>query len=457
MLVGLLGLALTACGAGSGSGDSPDNTSDGFAATTEASPFANTTTDSGVCSVSAQRHWVEDAMRDYYLFYDQVPTVRLEDYATAEALIEDLRIPTDRFSYVGEADLNEAFFEEGETIGYGWRLRRRADGALAIALVEPLSPLAEAGVTRGELLRTIDGTSTDSITTNQQAIDLLGTGSDERTVTLGIEASDGSLRQVTVTRSTYPVQAVLDTRVVTQGALRIGYLSFLTFVETARAELDAAFAELASANIDELVIDLRFNGGGRIDVANELASRVIGRGGDNRDFLRIQYNDRYQPLFDPDTLRQSFYSLPDSLDLSRVYILTQSGTCSASELVINGLAPHIDVVTIGAATCGKPYGTLGRTLHEDCNKVIHAVEVEFKNEAGVGGYIDGLPPTCAATDTLTAPLGDPNESLFQAALQHIDQGSCDTSFADTLASRRAARNNGSFNPVNPHGAGFPLP
>lgn len=424
----------------------------------DAFEFSLVNNQGGACGIEAQRNWVDANMRDYYLFYDQVPTLRLSDYDTAEQLITDLRVSPDRFSYVGDAALNEAFFEEGKDFGYGWRLRRRDDNSLAVALVEPESPLATAGVIRGDTLVSIDGVDVASIVSSEQADELFGTGTDTRFVTLELSDATGDLREVDVTRGQYNVKAVLENTVVDTGNARVGYLSFLTFIETAREELAEAFANLASDNIDELVIDLRFNGGGRIDVANELASRVIGNGGENRNFLRYQFNDKYQSVVSEDSLREPFKALDNSLDLARVYVLTTPSTCSASELVINGLSPYVDVITVGDTSCGKPYGTSGRYLASNCNKVMHAVEVEFVNDSGVGDYAAGLPATCAASDEYREALGDPTESLLFAALQHVSTGSCTATLATNASTVwRASAANAALNPVNPHRSEFPLP
>lgn len=409
------------------------------------------------CSIEAQRNWVDANMRDYYLFYDQVPIVRLDDYNSAEDLIADLRVPPDRFSYVGDAALSNAFFEEGQDFGYGWRLQRRADNSLAIALVEPESPLADAGVVRGETLLGIDGVTVDSITSSEQADALFGTGDDARTVTLTVADADEFERDVEVTRGQYNIKAVLDSSILDVDSARVGYLAFLTFIETARDELAEVFAEFAEQNINELVIDLRYNGGGRIDVANELASRVIGSGGENRNFLSYRFNDKYQSLFTEAQLQVPFKTLADSLDLARVYVLMSSGTCSASELVINGLSPYVEVVTIGSTSCGKPYGTQGEFLDDSCNKVMHAVEVEFVNDSGVGGYADGLPATCPATDDFLSAFGDPADPMLGAALHHVSTGTCATTLAnDGSAQWRNAIPNDPLNPVNPHRVEFPL-
>jgi len=404
----------------------------------------------GSCELDDQLAWVDASMRDYYLFYDQVPTVRRSDHSDTASLLQALRVPPDSFSFITDAARSAALFDEGERVGYGWKLTRRADRALMITLVEIGSPLDLAGVRRGEVIRSINGLDEPTMTQGQYA-EQLGSGDEVRTVRLGIEAIDGSLRTVQVTRERYSVRGVQQLDIVERGALRIGYLNFLTFIEPASAELDRAFAELA--DVDELVLDLRFNGGGRISVANQLASRVGGAGVQGRDFTRFRYNDRAAGI-PPEGLPQPFLRLADSLDLARVYVLSGPGTCSAAEMVINGLEPFVDVITIGGATCGKPYGF---RANERCGEALFAVEIAFVNDAGVGDYVDGLSPDCAVMPDGRTPLGTVAEPLFAAALQHIESATCSMPAvqADGLSDARRRPTSGPIespatrNPVDP--------
>jgi len=413
--------------------------------------------DGGSCALDDQQAWVERNMGDYYLFYDQVPTVRRADYASSGALLEALRVPPDSFSFITDAARSTALFEEGRRVGYGWHLDRRDDGALILTLVDVGSPLDLAGARRGELVRTIDGVDERTMT-RAQAGAALGTGEQLRTVRLGLEATDGTRREIEVTRARYMVLGVQQLNVVQRGALRVGYLNFLSFIEPARVELDRAFATLIEERVDELVLDLRFNGGGRVDVAKELASRIGGVGVQGRDFTRFRFNDK-APGVPPGGVPLPFVPLVDSLDLARVYVLTGPGTCSASEMVINGLAPFVEVVTIGQPTCGKPFGFRGL---ERCDEAMFAVEFEFVNDAGVGGYVNGLAPDCAVAPDDVNPLGTAAESLFGAALRHIDTATCPAMVADGTASRdgrqRAADASPGAprrNPVDPFGDDLP--
>lgn len=411
----------------------------------------------GSCPVAEMNRTVAAGMQDFYLFADRVPELSPDRYDSPEAYIRALRVAPDRFSYVGDAALNAAYFDDGLAWGYGWILELAEDGHVVLGLVQPGSPLDAAGVRRGDRLIAVEGVPIADIRTAEQEDALLGTGRDTRTVTLRLEDAAGTTRDVPVTRGGFDVRAVTEVKVLDVGGARIGYLHFLTFVETARAELDAAFAHLAAEGVDELVLDLRYNGGGRIDVAQELGSRIVGRGGADRDFVRFRYNERHQSAFEAeglaDELRLPFESLPDSLDLPRVHVLASGRTCSASEMVVNGLAPLMDVTVVGGTSCGKPFGTQGR---EFCGKVMQAVEIEFVNDAGVGGYADGIPATCAASDDPAHALGDPAEGMLAAALAHIADGTCATpASAPGLAARTRAPEP-LREPTNPYRGALPV-
>jgi len=387
-------LLISACGVrGSDSGDT---------ARTGSQILAGNGDEPDQCSVDAMRSWAYDNMRSYYLFADQVsPDVNLSDYDSAEDLVTALRVqPYDRFSNIQDQSTQAAFFNAGENFGYGWRLTRNAEDDLFVTFIEPGSPLALAGVQRGDELISLDGYTADEFLNLPSATrqSILGEGSAVVSPTLGFRSPNGSTRNHIVTKATYTMQTVTDVRAVDHAGTRVGYVSFYQFVETSRAELSAAFAYLASENVTELVLDLRFNGGGRISVANELASYIIGSNGTDQVFSSIIFNDANSG----NNSSSVFEPVSTHLNLSRVYVLTSPGTCSASEMVINGLSPF------------------------------------------VGGYYQGFEADCPATDTLSAQLGDSNESLFATALTHINSGNC-----QLLASRRA--------PAFPYSSLKPLP
>ncbi|NND64916.1 MAG: peptidase, partial [Gammaproteobacteria bacterium] len=191
-------------------------------------------------------------------------------------------------------------------------------------------------------------------------------------------------------------------------------------------ELDTAFAGLIDAEINELILDLRYNGGGLVDVATFLASLLVGPNEAGEVFARLEFHTS-QSALDEDL---TFFSEFNALDLDRLFVLTTGGTASASEMIISGLEPYIEVITMGETTFGKPVGQIGIPF---CGKVLFPVAFEVSNAVDFGGYYDGLAPHCELEDDLGHALGDTNEGLLAEALQFMDSGLCSSSILDRSA------------------------
>ena len=247
------------------------------------------------------------------------------------------------------------------------------------------------------------------------------------TPTFTIRGNNGLQRDINVTKTDFKLDTVLQHSVIDTPSARVGYVAFTAFLETSNAELDTAFQTFSEAGITELVLDLRYNGGGRISVANNLASKILGSAYQGRVFADIAFNDKYAE----NNQSYQFNNQTDALNLSRVFVLTTSSTCSASEMVVNGLRPFVDVVTVGSTTCGKPYGS---APDEACGKAMNALRIKFVNASGEGDYYEGLPGTCAASDDVDKPLGDSSEAMLATALDYLGSGSC-TVQATTSRSR----------------------
>ena len=412
LCIALLGLTAVACGGG-GTGGVSVPSLEALQATGERT-YPLEPID---CSVPEMRNWVQANMLDYYLWYDQVSQVNLEDYDSPEALISDLRVlPFDRFSFIGDAQASTALFEEGKLYGYGWKLRRTSASDVRIAFIYPQSPLADENVQRGDFLLAINGIHPLDLTAEQWD-EFLGTGEEIKTPTFTFLDTNGTQRDISVTRTEFTIDTVLDASVLPVAGANVGYLAFTQFLETSNAELDSAFAQFRQQNVSELVLDLRYNGGGRISVANNLASKIAGPQYTGQTFAEIAFNDKYADENVPFQLGNAV----NALSLDRVVVLSSSNTCSASEMVINGLEPFIDVVQIGGTSCGKPYGSAPR---QACGKQMSALEIRFVNASGFGDYYDGIAADCAATDTVEHALGNPQESMLKAGLDYISNGTC---------------------------------
>ncbi len=385
---------------------------------------------SGTCSALSQTTFVRDTLDELYYWYRNLPDVDPARVATPEAFLDAVRFrPLDRtFSYVTSRAANDAFFSDSQFIGLGVTTSQ-AGGELRVLQVFEGSPAAEAGLDRGTRIDTVDGVRAADLIAAGTLDAALGPAQDGLVVTLGFDTRGGERRTATLRKRTVAIPTVSLTRVFEVGGRRVGYLFFRNFVRPSVQALDTAFDALAAARVDELVLDLRYNGGGLVDVAVHLASLVAGGGHADAVFAESRHNDRNRRL--NETLR--FTAPAAALALSRLVVITTRASASASELVINGLRPFMPVVVVGDRTYGKP---VGQYLLPFCDKVLAPVSFAMVNAAGDGDYFDGLPVTCAAADDITHDLGDPVEASLQEALRYVASGAC--SPVPAAAARRLA-------------------
>ncbi len=245
-------------------------------------------------------------------------------------------------------------------------------------------------------------------------------------------------RLVPLTKTVLSENPVYSIEVVDRGAHKIGYLMYNGFYPNYEPQLNDAFGQLKSQGVTDLVLDLRYNGGGSIATASRLAGMITGQFY-GQVFGKEQWNAKVEAYYrenSPGTLVNLFpnrleNNVPiNSLNLNRVYVLTTRATASASELVINGLEPYIDVVQIGDRTIGKNVGSI--TLYDSPSfskaganpnhrYAMQPLVLKIINKAGFGDYTGGLQPDELLQEDLgnLGVLGQPTEPLFDAAISHI--------------------------------------
>jgi hypothetical protein len=200
--------------------------------------------------------------------------------------------------------------------------------------------------------------------------------------------------------------------------VKVGYMGYTQFVTYSVTDLTRAVTSLAQQGASELVLDLRYNGGGDVATSRDLASLIAGARVAGQVFASLRFNDKHPEKNE----NYTFAAPPASIaGLSRVFIITSGNTASASELVINGLKPFMDVVLVGETTFGKPYGF---EPFDYCGITYNAVNFESVNALGVGGYTSGFAPNCPAPDDLDHALGDTQERRLKEALDYIATGRC---------------------------------
>lgn len=410
-------LLVAACGNGSGGGDDPSLTTPGALL----QPVAGIG-DSRDCSVPTLNQWVDNNMRDFYLFADQVPVVNLADYNSPESLIIDLRVlPFDNFSSVTNTTSSMQFFDEGVSFGIGFFWRFDRDTLPRILDVQDNAPAAAAGLERGDIIVSAGDVPWQQVSSSVFE-EIFGTRENPREATMTlIRARTGETYSADVTPANYLINTVLHSEVLEpEGyAGSIGYLAFRSFLETSEAELRSAFQAFSAAGVTDLVVDLRYNGGGRTRIARLLAAQIGSPSTDGNLLIQYRYNDRYTSR----NFTRIFENEVDGLDMSRVTFLTTGGTASSSEIVINSLRPYLDVALVGTRTTGKPFISSGRDL---CGKRINAMEAEGFNANDVSVF-GGIPADCFAEDDFTRPLGTSEagvEGMLQSAIDYLVDGAC---------------------------------
>ena len=417
-----------------------------------------------------ENNWLRSWSNDTYLWYDEIidrdpgryddPLEYFDLMRTTARTASGAR--KDRFHFTYDTDVWVALSQSGESAGYGatWTvISRSPPRETAIAYTDPNTPATGAGLRRGARIVSIDGI--DYVNADDEAsVDAINAAlypdSAGETHTFEFrDVGEQSTRTVQLTSeiiTSTPVQQV-GTQ-TSPGGATVGYMLFNDHIRTAEAALIEAVRTFGSVDggIEDLIVDMRYNGGGFLYIGSELAYMIAGQAATaGQVYERLEFNDKH-PETDPVTGRPlspiPFYNVTETdagvqrlpaLNLRRVLILTGRNTCSASESLINGLRGiDIEVILIGDPTCGKPYGFYPT---DNCGTSYFTIQFRGVNAKGYGDYGDGFVPTpgatgdesevpgCRVADDLTRALGDPAESRLAAALGYRDTGTCPVSAA----------------------------
>lgn len=382
-------------------------------------------TGTDACSNDGQKQFVLDNLYAWYLWNDLLPAnISIANYATPEDLVSEVTTefgpqdsngnPIDRFSFVNSAAADSQFFGEGKFEGFGFSSRFEAADDLRLTRVFSGSPAETGGLERGQrFLRLNDRTIADI-----QANEGLSVVFDLTTVNFEMQNVDGSIHTTTITQDIVTIDPVPQWRIIDAGDGRnVGYMEFATFISTATPKFETVFAAFKTANVNDVIIDLRYNGGGLVSTAELMGDYLGGSVAENLIFSQTEFNaDRAE--FDS---IEVFELIGSSLSLSRLIIIATQGTASASELVTNGMIPHVAVTIVGDRTFGKPVGQIGL---EFCDKILRPTSFRTSNADGAGDFFDGLPVDCAAADDLTIAVGDDLDPNMIAAMTYLNTGAC---------------------------------
>ena len=405
---------------------------------------------SDACAVARQKEFVLDQMQLWYLWNDLLPaTVDLTAYETAEDLLDFLTTfspddgagePVDRFSFLTTATSDQQFFGEGKFEGFGFSSRFVADDDWRLTRVFVDSPANRGGLARGQRIVALNGQSVAELEAGDGVFAFLDANA---TVDFTLRPVGGALDGsndflVTISKDIVTIDPLPQSRVIdASGGRRIGYIEFATFISTASSAFESIFANFNAQGVTEVIIDMRYNGGGLVSTAELLGDYLGGRIASNRVFSRTEYNADRNAEFNPEDLISRFTRLGNSMDLTDLVIIATENTASASELVINGLDPHTRVTIVGDDTFGKPVGQVGLEL-SGCDILLRPTSFKTVNSLGEGDFFAGLPVDCAAADDLDVPVGADNDPNLVAALAYLETGACPATGASGPAPKDGA-------------------
>lgn len=369
------------------------------------------------CSIADEKQRFLDYMRDDYFWYRDIPSnVNIAAYQDTYALLEGIRSSQDRFSFLLTEQEYQDRFVNAEFIGFGFGSRVE-NQRVFINYVFADSPAETAGIRRGDEILSINGTAVTTLIQQGTYNSALGANEVGVSVELEWRKPGGDTFSSVVSKNYVETNTVLATEVFNVDDKQVGYFVLNSFINRTGADLNSAYNQFDG--VDELIIDVRYNGGGLIRYANQAGAQAAGNNVIGNVFTRYIYNDKNSA-----SNQIEYFQLYDGirqLNLDRVYVLTTAASCSSSELIINSLKPFVDVVVIGGRTCGKPVGQSPRSI---CDKRTFVVNFETVNADFEGRYFDGIPANCEVADVLVGDWGDSNDPLLVASRNHITSGSC---------------------------------
>lgn len=365
----------------------------------------------------------------------------LASFDSPEALFDNLQVAIDEFSFLVDdyIALENSFNGISKNNGMEFRLNRyKEDPTKVFGFVRLVLPGTDAeakGLTRGVIFNRIDGQQI----TEDNFRSLLAPD----TYTIGLATLENEIvteidQTITLTKVEYTENPVFINKVIEEEGKKIGYFMYNAFNDSFDPQLNAAFAKFKAENIEDLVLDLRYNGGGNVETAKDLASMITGQF-TGEVFSTEEWNEEFQEAFladNPDRLINRFDTTIsngdniNSLQLNRVFVLTTRSSASASELIINALNPYIDVIQVGTTTRGKFQASI--TLYDSDNfrrlqanpghtYAMQPLVLKSLNAVGFTDYFEGFAPDIELEEDFNNPgiLGTPEEPLFKAALDNI--------------------------------------
>lgn len=411
-----------------------------------------------------ENNWIRSWSHETYLWYNELPDIDPASIKDPIDYFDKMKTSAkttngslkDRFHFTMNTEEFQLLAETGISVGYGARVKKdRKTGKIYITYTEPNTPARNANISRGTEIVAADGIYFDSNISDEELnifnLALFPQASREsHSFTLRKPNSIFKENIILTSAEITEIPVHLTKTFPATNGFNIGYLVLNSFnIKTAETQLINAVNQLKSEQISELILDLRYNGGGYLDISGVLGTMIAGDTAYRQVFENSIFNNKhsqFHPIFNeliepfmfPETTLgySTIAGIPlPKLNLSRVFIISTNDTASASEALINSLRGiDVEVILIGETTRGKPYGFYGT---DNCGTTYFTIQFKGTNAKGYGDYTDGFVPSlfdnnkdsvrgCIVSDDLSQPLGNGNEKMLSTALHYISNDSCPT-------------------------------
>ena len=405
--------------------------------------------------------------KDTYYWNDGLPAYDIfkpRNYASDQAVLDAIiklpgtGKPVDKYSFLDDGSVASQLGGVSGDYGFSVFYNGSPSSDIRIKYVSLNSPAAAKNLKRGYRITKLNG-RTDLLSSVDANIAFVGDAifGSAPSVSMTVQKPDGTSEDVIIARTIYDNNPIQHTQIYTVGSKKVGYIVYNSFTTNSRDALKAKFVEFTNAGVTELIVDLRYNGGGSVGTADVFTNLIVPTSFSGSTMYTTYWTKTMQdglakilanqPLLDALGKLQPFttgvnkvyatyadidyrptvaagnvevFAKIGSASFSKVYFLVLSGTASASELLINNLKPVMpEVKLIGRQTYGKPVGFFAINIDK---QDLYIPQFETKNSANVGGYYSGMIPDYSISDDVTKNFGDPTEALLAAALSYSQKG-----------------------------------
>ncbi|NQZ86560.1 MAG: hypothetical protein HRT54_03155 [Colwellia sp.] len=386
------------------------------------------TVDPNVClDQTAKNIALWDYMDDWYLWNESLnSSTDFGDFSSLEDLINNIKEsnPIDRFSFIMSKAEYDDVFVNAVDVSYGMAAKvDDINNELVISFVFDNSNAQKIGLSRGDRIIAINDIDLHSVMADEHFVwsvfwsELWATTDISQDVTFTRRTLEGVIITQSMKQSQVTTNTVFATTVIESAAGSIGYLVYNSFIDPSSADLNQAFAYFNDKNVDELIVDLRYNHGGTSRMSNQLGSQIGGDTVAGNIYNKPTNNANHQSDIELFNLN----GVEHYLNMSRVVFITTQESSSGSEVLINSLKPYIDVKLVGQKTFGKP---VGMRVSQLCDQMILAITHHNHNADGFGDFFDGIAVDCPAVDSIAGAWGDLNDPMLSEAVYLLENNQC---------------------------------